>query len=279
VSATTTRSARTVRFQARAPRVAFYGLMAILALVGVRSLVAGPPEPSTITQVVRSGPTVATTSFAESFARAYLTWPADDRGAREALLAPFLAKGLDSHAGVQPAGGVTQSVQWASAVAAREAGRRTVVTVAAQTNTGLLYLAVTVAVSVRGYLAVVAYPSIVGAPAVDHDLQMPTGDAVDDDALTVVVGRALRNYLAGSEANLRADLAPEAVVSLPTRRLQAGQVDDLTWATFGRRVATEVVATDEAGSSFTLRYELDVERRDRWYVRTLTVEPTTKESS
>lgn len=253
--------------------------MAIIGLVGIRSLATGPPEPSTVTQIVRSGPTVATTSFAESFVRAYLTWPADGGTDRQELMAPFLSEGLDSDGGVRPGGGVIQSVQWTNVVGARTAGSRTTVTVAAQTTGGLVYLAVPVVVSSEGFLSVVAYPSIVGAPAVDHDLSLADEEPVDDDDLSVVVKRALENYLSGSEDNLRADLTPDAVVSLPAQPLETSHVDDLTWVVSGRRVAVQVTADDARDTSFTLRYELDVERRDRWYVRALTVEPTTKESS
>ena len=277
----TTMSARAVRLRARGPRVLFYGLSAILCLVGLRTLIAGPPKPSTVTQIVRAGPTVATTAFAESFARAYLTWPADgSRDVREQQLAPFLSRSLSADAGVRPGSGVTQSVQWARSVTARSnPGGPTMVTVAAQTSAGLVYLAVPVATSAAGFLSVVSYPSIVGGPAVDHSLSRAVEDRVEDDALTVVVRRALGNYLGGSDGNLRADLAPDAVISLPGQRLTVASVDPPTWVVVGRRVATEVTATDDRSTTYTLRYELDVERRDRWYVRSLTVEPTTKESS
>jgi hypothetical protein len=85
---------------------------------------------------------------------------------------------------------------------------------------------------------------------------------------------AVRNYLAGRRDDLLADLAPGAVVSLPERPLRLRSTDAITWARRPRLVAVEVEAP--TGQRLTLRYELAVARRDRWYVRAIEVDPTSK---
>jgi hypothetical protein len=49
-------------------------------------------------------------------------------------------------------------------------------------------------------------------------------------------------------------------------------VRSITQAARGR-VAVEVSAADAAGTQWTLRYELAVVHRDRWYVRTIQTAP------
>jgi hypothetical protein len=80
------------------------------------------------------------------------------------------------------------------------------------------------------------------------------------------------NYLAGQRTNLLADLDPAAVVSLPTTVLDVRSVRSITKAA-DDRVAVEVAAADDAGIQWTLRYELTVVHRDRWYVRAIEPDP------
>ncbi len=82
----------------------------------------------------------------------------------------------------------------------------------------------------------------------------------------------MTNYLAGERTDLLADLDPAAVVSLPTAALEVRSLRSITKAA-GDRVAVEVVAADEAGTQWTLRYELTVVHRDRWYVRAIEPDP------
>ena len=89
---------------------------------------------------------------------------------------------------------------------------------------------------------------------------------VSDGGLRAVAQRAVTNYLAGQRTNLLADLDPAAVVSLPTAMLDVRSVRSITKAARDR-VAVEVAAADDSGIQWTLRYELTVVRRDRWYVR------------
>ena len=103
----------------------------------------------------------------------------------------------------------------------------------------------------------------------------PTEQDVDDPELRAVSERAVRNYLAGQRRNLAADLADGAIVALPSKRLTVESVESITWAA-GRRVAVQVRASDAGSATWTLRYELAVVRRERWYVRSLHVNPRSK---
>jgi len=270
----TTGSLRNARMRARIPRVVAMVFVALLSATGVRVILSGPPQaPAARTIVAPSGDQGAT-SFAEAFTRAYLTWDGDAPDARERDLKAFLGSGLDADGGVQPTAGQSQSVSWTSVLGARREGTRRLVTVMAQTSSGVTYLNVPVQRDRRGFLAVAGYPAIVGPPAVDADQQQPAEDEVEDGALKTVVTRALTNYLAANQRNLLADLTPDAVVSLPSAALKLRQVDDVTWVKSRRRVAVQVQAQDDHGTTWTLRYELDVLQRDRWYVRSLQVNPT-----
>jgi len=126
---------------------------------------------------------------------------------------------------------------------------------------------------------VVGYPALVGPPAVALDRPASDEDEVADPQLRAVCERALRNYLAGDRDDLLADLDPQAVVSLPEQRLELKAVHELTRAGPGR-VAAEIEASGDA-AVWTLRYELDVVRRERWYVRAISSDPraTTRRSS
>ena len=130
---------------------------------------------------------------------------------------------------------------------------------------GLRYLAVPVGRDAGGRLAVTDYPAAVGPPALADELPGDGGDDVADTQLTAVVRRALGNYVAGAGDNLRADLAPGAQLRSPTPRMTLDDVVSIQWAG-PQRVSAVIVARDRADVAYTLRYELAVVRRDRWYV-------------
>ncbi len=94
----------------------------------------------------------------------------------------------------------------------------------------------------------------------------------------VVAERAVRNYLGRSVANLRADLTPGAVVSLPAEPMRVRDQNQVTWVNKPNRVAVEVEARQEGppGRSVT---SLKLTKSDRWYVRSLQVDPTFKEGA
>jgi len=269
---TTTRSLRRVRLQARAPRLVAMLVAAVLIAAGLRATLA-PRVVSAPAQVTRIAVgDQAAGAYAEAFARAYLTWDARTPDERERRLAPFIAS-LDADAGLQPAPDTSQSVVWTTVVGQRRSPDAWLVTVAAQTSGPLLYLSVPVARSPRGYLSLAGYPAIVGPPATDDRGTATAGPEVDDDALNAVVARAMRNYLAANRSNLLADLAPDALVSLPSEPLTVTSSEKATWVVTGERVAVALTARDRRQNTWTLRYELDVRKRERWYVQSVQVDP------
>jgi hypothetical protein len=148
-----------------------------------------------------------------------------------------------------------------------------VITVAADTNRGVRYLAVPVQRR-GGFLEIPSPPALVGPPATRAATDQRQEPAVEDGALREVVTRALGNYLAGRVGDLKADLAPAAVVSVPGDPLHLDGVDGVTWSARGT-VAVLVRASERSGPQYPLRYELDVVRRDRWYVLAIETNPTT----
>lgn len=270
-------SLRSARARAQAPRALLYVLVLVLCIAGLRAALAGPAESAPPAPVAAHPIDVAAHAFAEGFARAYLTWDANNPEPRQRDLAAYLAEELDDDGGIFPPNGSSQEVVWTAAVGARPSGPRTLVTVAAETTAGLRYLTVPVTRDARGFLSVSAYPALVGPPATNPQPDLPTPEEVTQQPLVVVAERAVRNYLGRSVANLRADLTPGAVVSLPSEPMRVEATNLVTWIDKPSRLAVEVEAADQEGTEWTLRYELDVVKNDRWYVRSLQVDPTFKE--
>lgn len=274
-AALTTRSLRSARARALAPRAVLYFFVFVLCVAGLRAAVEGPPEPARQAPRAAAPATdLAASSFAEAFARVYLTWEDDRLEPRQRRLESYLSEQLDEDGGLTPARDSSQEVVWTAALGTRPSGERTLVTVAAQTTGELLYLTVPVGRDRRGFMYVAAYPAFVGPPATTSDDDAEAEDEVEDPKLVAVVERAVTNYLARANRNLLADLTPGAVVSLPPTPLRVDDIDRVTWVEPSRRAAVELVAEDDGGNSWTLRYELDVRKRDRWYVRSLQVDPT-----
>lgn len=270
-------SLRSARLRALLPRIAVLFLIAVLSIAGLKSILAGTDAPAAGGEPAAdlSGD-LGVRSFAESFARAYLSWNAADPDRRERLLEPYLADSLDADAGLEPAEGSNQTVGWTSVAGAERSAGRTLVTVAAQAGERLLYLSVPVARDRAGFLYLAGYPALVGPPATASDVEEDVEEDVEDAKLEVVVSRAITNYLAGSRRNLLADLTPDAVISMPSRPLEVESTGDLLWVEPDRRVSIEVEVRDETGTDWTLRYELGVQRSDRWYVRSIHINPLAK---
>jgi hypothetical protein len=275
---------RRVRWLARARSFGLATAVAILSLAGLRAAIAGPPT-ATERLAGRGVYDIEAAAFAERFARASFTWDLARPELRERALAPLVSASLDAGAGLEPddgayrwqrcptdgiacADGARQAVRWTAVVAERRSGRRRrSVTVAAETTRGLYYLAVPVARDERGFMFVPAYPALVGPPPAAPEATAEEEPEVEDAQLRVVAERAVRNYLGRQSSDLNADLAPEAVVSLPTRALRVEDVEAVRELA-GSRVAVEVRAA-RGGVSWRLRYELVVVRRERWYVRSI----------
>jgi hypothetical protein len=270
-----------IRLARGLPRYVIYVLALAAALASAR-FALDPPRVALPAALLRRpvDEDLAAEGFAVLFARAYLTWEAQHPEAREHALAPFVGPGMDADAGLQPPPSGEQRVQWAQVVQQRSplAGE-IVYTVAADTDTaGLLYLTVSVIAKPAGALALAGYPAFVGSPASGPAQTSADGHLreVSEPALTTVVERALRNYLAGSSSELAADLAPEARVSLPGIELALQSLQSLQWAPGAGAVVALVQARDQRGASYTLAYELDVLRaQGRWEVSAIQTDPDT----
>ncbi len=266
---------RLVRLRTLVPRYLTMSALALLVALGVRSIFSSEQTRSLRQAVAGDAPSE---DFAAQFARAYLTYDADRPGVRARSLAPFVSAGLESGAGFIAASG-SQRVLWTEVASDQPAliGGR-VITVAAEVSTqrAPLYLAVTVRHLAGQPLSLVGYPSFVGAPLVDTDAAPVSGEEVSDPAVTEVVKRVIRNYLARSAANLEADLTRGAAVTLPTITLALRSVDQITWVgTPGSgALLITVTAADRRGATYTLTYELGIAYRERPYVDFIEVIPT-----
>ena len=139
-----------------------------------------------------------------------------------------------------------------------------------------LYLAVSVEHPRGGPLQLLGYPSLVGAPSIATTAAPPPREPVSDPALSEVVDRVLRNYLAGAAPDLKADLDADAEVTLPTRRLRLLEVQQIAWlgAPGSGAVLATLTAGDSGGATYTLTYELGIAYRERPYVDFIEVVPT-----
>jgi hypothetical protein len=254
------------------------GALAVVGLLASARLAIAPPRPVSPRPHIPPPADLAAEGYASLFARSYLSWNARDPEARRRALAPFVGPGMDPDAGLQPPAGTEQQVQWTLVVQAREpvAGEH-VYTVAAQTDdAGLLYLTVAVVRGSGATLALAGYPAFVGAPAAGPAENALGQDRreVDDAALATVVRRALRNYLAGSQSELAADLTGTARVALPGIALSLTSIAQLAWAPGGGAVLALVQAQDARGTQYTLAYELDVSRaQGRWEIAAIQMDP------
>jgi hypothetical protein len=275
----TTRPLWRIRIARELPRHLLHGL-ATMGLIASARVAIDPPRPTLpVALLHRPAPAdLSAEGYATLFARRYLTWEARDPQAHEDALEPYLGSGLEQGAGLQPPEGSEQRVQWAQVVQEREPqpGEH-IYTVAAQTDTaGLLYLTVSVLRTSTGGLALAGYPAFVGAPASSPARAQGTGRSreVSEPALSAVVVRALRNYLAGSANELAADLARGARISMPGLGLSLGSLQSLQWAPGAGAVIAVVQAEDRRGAQYTLAYEVNVAREQgRWEISAIQMDP------
>lgn len=262
-----------VRLSGQAPRAAFIAGLAIMSVAGLFNVLRGAPEPAPL-RAAEPTRDLAAESFAEAFTRAYLTWDATRPERHERGVAAFTSEALEPGAGLTPPASGAQEVTWTATVHDEQvSGGRRLVTVAARARGGRDYhVSVPVRRDRRGLLAVSGYPALVGAPPADRASPLADEPDVEDSQLRAVVGRAIRNYLRGEGTNLRADLDPRAVVALPAIPLDVRSIDSIARIAPGR-VAVEVRA-EGRGATWTLRYELEVVKRERWYVRSIQTNPT-----
>jgi hypothetical protein len=271
------RSVRRSRLFARAPRHLATATLLVLLAVALRTIFFAP-DAVTATSRPASSPDAPSEDLALRFARVYLTYDAADPAARKQALRPYLPNGVAADAGFTATHG-SRRVLWedvASDQTALAGGR--VITIAAGVSGGAapIFVALTVRHEAGKPLSILGYPSLVGAPAITTTAPERSREAVSDHAVTEVVERVLRNYLAGSAAELRADLTDDADVTLPTIDLQVRAVREIDWVAgpgSGAVLAT-VIAADAEGDTYTLSYELGIAWHERPYVDFIEVVPT-----
>lgn len=267
-----------IRLTRGLPRYLLYVTCVAGLLASARFAIA-PPSSEQPARKVTLGyqPDLAGEGFATLFARRYLSWNSAEPQ-QQGLEAGELGGHGTEAVGVRLPTRGAQRVLWTQVVQARAAqpGVR-VYTVAAETDAqGLVYITVPVARLADGRLALAGYPAFVGPPASARAQLGEPRREVGDPALSLVVSRALRNYLADSPDELSADLTANARVSLPTRPLSLEAVERASWTTEGRTVLAIVRASDQRGVEYTLGYELDVVRdQGRWEVAALQMDPAT----
>lgn len=270
------RSARFEQLRGRLPRYLFTGLVVILSLAGLRVIVApaeapAPPAPE-------ANVDQAAEQLALRFARAYLSYNTARPGPREGRLAQMIASDMDSDAGFIPARGA-RTVTLSEVAQNQEAlaGGRIIVVYAETDTQETFYLAVPVERVGEGAMSITDYPSLVGPPQIAQRAITDRAEVEDED-IVEVVRRGLGNYLALEDRNLRADLAPEAEISMPPTAMRMGSLEGVVWADGPDGGAVLITANARAAdrSTYTLTYELGLERRGgRVLISFIEVIPTT----
>jgi hypothetical protein len=276
----TTRPMWRIRLGRELPRYVLCALSLAGLAASARFAIAPPTAAApAATRAGAPAQDLAAEAFAQLFARRYLTWEADDPEAHQRALAEFVGPGMESGAGLQPPAAGRQQVQWTEVVQERPSpDRGHVYTVAVQADpAGLIYLAVSVSRASGGELELDGYPAFVGAPASGPAPVQAGLEEVRETELRTVVERALRNYLAGSGAELAADLTNEARVSLPAQGMSLEAMQRLDWSPEGRGALSAVIqAQDGRGARYTLAYALEVTRvAGRWEVAAIEMDPDT----
>jgi hypothetical protein len=278
VVATATRPLWRLRLARDLPRYLLYATCAWGLLASARFAIA-PPRPLAPAITASTGPPadLAARGYAVLFARRYLTWDAAAPQQSEAALASMTGPTIAQDVGLTlPANGA-QHVLWAEAVQERTpAPGRHVYTVAAQTDTsGLQYVTVAVVRGADGRLAISGYPAFVGAPLTQPARSVAAGGEVRDPALTAVVERALRNYLAAAPQELAADLTGTARVAVPATPQTLESMQSLAWSSDRHSLLVVVQTRDARGTRYTLGYEADgAEMYGRWEISAIETDPT-----
>jgi hypothetical protein len=254
-------------------------LVVVLLLRGLASVLE-PREPAPAVKSPRAAPAWPdddARAFAAEFVRAYLSYtPRDpDASARavRAFAAPELAGAIAPQYGQRAPAQAVGSVTVART--ARLDARHALVTVAVAVEgaPATRYLTVPIGRDQAGGLVVSDLPSFAAGPARASVEQAATEPLAVSEraAITPVVERFLRAYLAGDASGLEY-LVPAGVrIRAPARGQELVDVGELALAgpALGRErvVLAAVRARDVAtGGVFLLRYRLRLVRRDRWYV-------------
>jgi hypothetical protein len=270
---------------ARLGRLVLWLTVGLLLVRGAGDLLASerPPDPRDADRAPggMGWPDDAARAFAVEFATAYLSHPpGDNPGA--------YARRLGGFGSTQVAGGLVprfddrgpqQIVRSATvADATTLSPQRALITVAATVTTGKTsrarYVTVPVARDENGGLVVYDLPSFAAAPAraaiapaQGDPLCGPKRAPIED-----VLARFLRAYLAGHTDGLAYLVPPRTRVPAAggLELVELGSVVEAAPAAAGARERAVLVGVQarDAGSraTYTLRYRVQLVRRDRWYV-------------
>jgi hypothetical protein len=287
-----------LRLRRELPRHLLHAL-AVFGLVASARFAIAPPRPVIVRAPAGASAQIdrAAEGFAALFARRYLTWDSADPEAHRVALAPYIGPEMEPEAGFQPPQTGSERVEWTQIVQAQpdvgagtEAGGGTDAsagervsgrsgtggdryTVAVQTDaSGLVYLSVGVVRGAGGALALSGYPAFVGPPQAAAAPAPAQLSEVRDSALSTVVQRALRNYLAGAGSELAADVLAGAPISLPAAPLTLESLDALDWEPDGSSLRALVHARDRGGARYALAYRLAVVAAGgRWEISAIEV--------
>jgi hypothetical protein len=252
-------------------RVALWLAVAVVLFHGLGDILGPEVEPSVTRANVAEWPDDQARAFAEQFVTALLTIDPDDE-APERRVDRFLADGLPaSEVAAVPKDAEQQWVRSTAVADVRAVdGEVGVVTVAADVGFRRPdYVAVRVARDAAGGLAVADFPAFVAAPP-RTGVRWNEPERLEDSPLERHVEQFLTAYLGGSD-ELAYLAVPGSRIGRPARTLVDVRVEGVypvgSQRGTRRTVAAAVVAEDAAtGAEWRLRYELVVERRDRWLV-------------
>jgi hypothetical protein len=250
---------RSLRISLGATRWVLYAVALVGVVSAARDAVAPPRARPAIVPAPRPSDAGAEW-FALSFARAYLTWSADP-STHEAAMQPFVLGTDDPDAGLSPATGGAEQVNWLAIAGERdEPDGLHDYTVAAGTGGGAVrYLSVAVATAAGGEEVLARYPALVTAPTPGRagELDGAGLPTLNNAEVIAVLERAARNYVDSSSDNLAADLATGATVAPVATGLTLRSVLRLAVEPSGAVLAT-LVAADARGDLFTVAYEFTV---------------------
>lgn len=271
-------------------QVGRYLLWAILLLVfvrGVGAIFAGDPERTTRADAgsalrTPSFPDDEARAFAVQFTRAYLTFAPEHPEYHELSVRPFVSAPLREDGALElPVRGPSQTVTSATVARAKPLGdNRALVTIAATVVNRTIttrYLTVPVARDANGGLTVYDYPAFSSPPPVG-EVDVPEPSSLDGAGSSEISDLMTRFFAAYLDARQLSELAyflarDARVIPLEQRYrlrrvLGVAQVGEGTGPT--RIVLVTVRARDpETRADYTLRYRVELVRRDRWYVKTL----------
>lgn len=260
-------------------------LLAWVAVRGVVSLIPAAPAAArgnpAATTSAPDPQAEATRTFAVLFAQDYLTWNAKDVPDHAARLRPYLASGLDEHAGWNPSGARDQQAlgAWAMSESKVRDGRYLVNVAVRISQPGppridrTLYLSVPVYVSGRG-LTIFDLPAFIPGPDRVDPQGQSYGDPVSDPApeIRTLAEGFLKAYVDGTDTELSYFVTPG--VRLPGLHglVHWRSLDELKVYRNGNdilAVAAAALQDPQSGSTLHQHFVLKLDKQDRWYVKDL----------